>query len=508
VNSSLKQVWARVAPFLNRFSAKQRRNIAITIVAGVACLVAILWVLLRPHYVTIMSGLSNKSLGQVQTKLETLKIPNQINGTSVLVPKSQANTARVQLATAGLPQSGYIGYSSIQSKFGMTQDQFNIQVLDLLQQSLGQTIQSINGVNGAQVHIVMPQKQLFVSQNTTTAEASVFVQVSPGSQLSGAQVSGIQQLVAHSVKGLTAQNVSVVNQNGVTLSDTAGVGNASGASSSELGVRTKLEMQLQRQLQSELTTIVGPGNAVVSVHANVSFNQIKSTSKQYQPAKGQKTGLIANQQTSRSSSKSTNQAGGVAGQSSSNPNLPTYGTSGSGNTGSQSTNTKNTTNYDNNVKKTTTVQDPMQIQGYNVGVVLNASDKQLTSQEISQIKQFVSTTVAGKGSVNSVFVSKVPFHPTATGSTLNSGGQSKTLLWAGVIGGAILLAVGVLLFRRRKNNGEVNETVSPQALKDVEDELERAGISSDEQMKRQLAKLAKQKPDEFANLVRTWLVSD
>ncbi|QQE81245.1 flagellar M-ring protein FliF [Alicyclobacillus sp. SO9] len=497
-----------MAPFLNRFSAKQKRNIAITFVAGIACLVAILWILLRPHYVTIMSGLSNKSLGQVQTKLEALKIPNEINGSSVLVPKSQANTARVQLATAGLPQSGYIGYSSIQSKFGMTQDQFNIQVLNLLQESLGQTIQSINGINGAQVHIVMPQKQLFVSQNTSTAEASVFVQLSPGTELSSAQVAGIQQLVAHSVKGLTTQSVSVVDQNGVTLSNSGGVGNVSGASTGEMGIRSKLEQQLQQQLQSELTTIVGSGNAVVSVHANVSFNQVKSTSKQYQPAPGQKTGLVASQQTTSSSSKSTNQSGGAAGQSSSNPNLPTYGTSGNGSNGAQSTKRGSTINYDNNVKKTTTVQDPMQIQGYNVGVVLNASDKQITTQEIAQIKQFVSTTVAGKGAVNSVFVSKMPFHPSTATSSLGNGGQSKTLLWAAIGGGVLLVGAGVLLYRRRKNKEEVNETIAPQALQDLEEQLEQAGVSPDEQMKRQLAKLAKQKPDEFANLVRTWLVSD
>jgi len=192
VNETLRSLWVRLLGRWNGFSPAQKRNIVIASVAIIAALGATFWVVMRPSYVTIMSGLDDKSLGQVQSKLQDLKIPSEMNGTSVLVPSQDANTARVQLAMAGLPQSGYIGYSSIQNSFGMTEDQFNVQVLDALQQSLNQTIESMDGIETAQVHIVMPSQTIFVSQQDDPAKASVFVQAGAGVQLSSAKVAGIQ----------------------------------------------------------------------------------------------------------------------------------------------------------------------------------------------------------------------------------------------------------------------------------------------------------------------------
>ena len=511
MNETFKNVWARVAPFVNRFSPRQRRNITIATVAGILCLVAILWVVARPHYVTVLTGLDDKSLGQVQTELQTLKIPDKIQGSSVLVPNSQADTARVQLAEAGLPESGYIGYQSVSSSFGMTEDQFNIQVLDALQQSLDATIQSINGVTSAQVHLVMPTQQLFVSQPTSTAKASVFVDVANGTQLSGVQVAGIQQLVAHSVQGLATSDVSVVDQNGVTLSNADGSAGTAGDTSGELATRQNLESQMQQQITNELNQIVGPGNAVVTVHADVTFNQVSSKSHEVQPANGQTNGLISSQQVSRSSSTTGNTTGGAAGQSSTNPNLPTYGTSGTGSGASQSTNTSTTTNYDNGYTDTQTVADPIQINGYSVGVFLNGSDKAVTSQVVSQIQQFVNNAIGaktGQNSSNSVFVSKVPFQSVPV-TTAAASKNSKLFLYGGIGLGAVVVLGGVfLMMRRRRSEEEPATTVQAQSIEDLEDELQKAGLSDEEKRKMQLANLANQKPEEFANLVRTWLVGE
>ncbi|WP_236018205.1 flagellar basal-body MS-ring/collar protein FliF [Alicyclobacillus suci] len=243
MNETLRGMWTRVVDRWKSVSPNMRRNVIIIAVAVLAALSALLWIVSRPHYVMVMSGLDDKSLGQVQTQLQTLKIPNEIEGSSVLVPAKDANEARVQLAEAGLPQSGYIGYSGVSNSMGMTQDEFNIQVLDALQQSLNETISSIDGVESAQVHIVMPQQQLFVSQTTQDAKASVFVTLGNGVQLSATQVAGIQQLVAHSVQGLSVNNVSVVDQNGNTLSNPDGAAGAStvGGASSELALRRVLK---------------------------------------------------------------------------------------------------------------------------------------------------------------------------------------------------------------------------------------------------------------------------
>jgi flagellar M-ring protein FliF len=505
LNAALRNGWQQLSSRWSSLSVRQKRNLAIAVVALVVCVATVGWLLSRPHYVTIMSGLDAKSLGEVQSKLEDLKIPSEINGTSVLVPQSQADEARIQLAMAGLPQSGYIGYSSVSNSFGMTEDQFNIQVLDALQRSLNQTIESIDGIESAQVHIVMPQQQLFVSQPEDTAKASVFVQLGTGVQLSPAQVAGIQQLVAHSVKGLTANNVTVVDQNGVNLSSQVQSQTTTGTSS-ELAQRQELEQELQQKLTDGLDRIVGPGNAVVMVHANVTFDRIQSKSHVVEPAAGQDTGLPSSQQVIRKSSTSQGgNVGGVAGQSSTNPGLPTYAGNGTGGT-SQSTDDETSTQYDNSYTDTTTVHDPVQINGYDVGVMLNSANTNLTPAMLRQVQQFVQRAVgatSGSSASNTVSVMKVPFQQTQPAQVPWAGNR-----WLWIAGGVGLLLLLVALFiwwRRRQALTEVSEPLIEPAF---EEPLPEPEASDEEQMKRQLARMAEQRPEEFANLIRTWLVSE
>lgn len=481
--------------------------------AALVCVAVILWMTLRPNYVTIMSGLDNKSLGDVQTQLQTLKIPSQIQGSSIEVPAADAKTAQVQLAMAGLPKSGYFGYGSVQNSFGMTQDQFNLQVLDALQQSLDQTIQSIDGIESAQVHIVMPQADLFVSQQQSSAKASVFVQLGTGVQLSSAQVGGIQQLVAHSVKGLAASDVTVVDQNGVTLSAAGGAGAGAGITgTTELATRQQLEAQMTQQLTAGLEQIVGPGNAVIMVHANVTFNQVQTQSHVVQPAQGQQQGLPTSISKVQSSTNSTsgNPVGGVAGQSSNNPGMTSYAGSSATSGSSSSSNLQTNTTLENSYTTQTTVGDPVQYNGFTVGVFLNAADKQLTPAVVAQIKAFVTAAVGNQTSANAtnnISVSTVLFQAQPNAAT---GGvsSSKLLLWGGVGLAGLALIGAVLLVRRRRSKSVARDAGGFSAI--VNDPLPELQLqtSDEDRVREQLSNLAKQQPADFANLLRSWLAKD
>ncbi|MCL6453487.1 MAG: flagellar M-ring protein FliF [Alicyclobacillus sp.] len=504
MNESVRKWWAKLGAWWSHFQPGQRRNLLIAGAALLVCLVVVLWVVLRPNYVTIMTGLDDKSLGQVENELETLKIPSKINGTAVLVPAADADKARVQLSMAGLPQTGYIGYSSVSSSFGMTQDQFNIQVLDALQQSLNQTIESIDGIESAQVHIVMPTNQLFVSQQTDSAKASVFVQLGNGVNLTSGQVQGIQQLVSHSVQGLTPDNVTVVDQNGVTLSSSDA--SATGlVSTDELATRQRLEQSLTQELTAGLNQILGLGNAVVMVHANVQFNQTTSYAHIYQAAPGQSTGLLASSQTTRSSSSQagTGAVGGIAGQASTNPNLPSYAGTGNQIGGSNSTSTTTVDNYVNSYVDTHTVQDPIQISGYTVGIILNSANHTWSPATLAQIKAFVANAVGasqGGNGANSITVQSMPFTQTPVQSALQQR-HLQSFIWGGLGAlGALLVAVGWV---RRRRRAATPELVADEPV--VLENLEEVPMSEDERMKEELSRLANRKPDEFANLLRTWL---
>jgi len=509
LNETLRAWQVRFSQLWGKYNAVQRRNIAIAISAALVCFVVILWMFLRPHFVTVLSGLDNKSIGAVQTELDTLKIPNQIQGSSVLVPSSQADTARVQLAMAGLPKSGYIGYSAtMTNSLGETQDQFNIQVLDALQQSLDQTINSIDGIESAQVHIVMPGQQLFMVQSTNPAKASVFVQLGTGVQLAGAQVAGIQQLVSHSVKGLAASDVSVTDQNGVDLTKSLSA-NSNGVSgtvgNSEIADRQQLEQAMTDKLMNSLQSIVGAGNVQVVVHSNVTFNQSKTTQHSVIPANGSSTGLPTSTQIiKKTSTNGSGLLGGIAGSSSTNPNLPTYtGSSGTG--AANSTDTETTNNYENGYKNSTVVSDPIQYNGYTVGVLLNANDKSITPVILKQIQTFVANSVGvSGGSNNNISVTSMPFQG-AIGLGMGTN-RSNLLYWIGA--GVIALGGGWFLisFLRRKRR-IVPELVS-QSFEGESEDLGSYVPTEDERMREQIVKLANHKPEDFTNLLRTWIAGE
>lgn len=501
----MRGLWTRVVDRWKSISPNMRRNLIVIVVAILAVLTTVIWLLSRPHYVVVMSGLDDKSLGQVETQLQTLKIPDQIEGSSILVPNADANQARVQLAMAGLPQSGYIGYSGVGTSIGMTQDQFNIQVLDALQQSLNSTISSIDGVESAQVHIVMPQQQLFVSQAPADAKASVFVTLGNGVQLSSQQVAGIQQLVAHSVSGLTTGDVSVVDQNGTTLSGAA-ASSSTASASTEAGMRTQLESDMTQKLTNELAQIVGQGNAVVAVHVNATFNQVQSKSHTLQDAPGSTDGFVTSEQTNKTQSTSPGTtAGGAVGQAGNNPNNPTAYTANNGSGNGNSTSSQTTTNYDYSYTNQTTTEDPMQIQGYDVGVFLNSNDKSINAAEVQKIKTFVSSMVgqsAGQGK-NSVTVSSVPFNQPTQSTSVQSSKLNDVMYGATALL-ALLLLGGAIAWRRRKARLGTTDIVA--RVQDAYDsELEQLPPTEDELLREQLMGMARQRPDDFASLLRTWL---
>ncbi|WP_284224787.1 flagellar basal-body MS-ring/collar protein FliF [Alicyclobacillus hesperidum] len=506
MNETLRGMWTNLKGRWMGLSPFARRNAIIAFVAALAALATIVFVVSRPHYVTIMEGLDDKSLGQVQQELDTLKIPNQIQGTAVLVPAREADEARIQLSMAGLPQSGYVGYSSVSTSFGLTQDQFNIQVLDALQQSLNATIASINGVESAQVHIVMPEQQLFVTQPTSDAKASVFVTLGTGVQLSPAQVAGIQELVAHSVQGLSVGNVTVVDQYGDTLSsDTPSTGSTvTGSASSELAMREKLENDLQQKLVSGLQQIVGAQNAVVVVHANVTFNQTETTSHVLYNAPGSTNGFVTSTQVDKSQTTNGTGTGGAVGQAGSNPNLnSTYAAGGSA--GSNSTSSDTTTNYAFSYQNQQTTSDPMQVQGYSVGVLLNSNDQSITPAVQAQIKNFVAGVLGGTQTQgkNQVSVSAVPFTSMQQPTTMVAP-SSHRFIYA--LGALLLLAIGGGMVWYRRRRMQAKELQIPTVVSDVfEHELEELPLTEEEVLRSQLVNLAKQRPDDFTSLLRSWL---
>jgi flagellar M-ring protein FliF len=203
------------------------------------------------------------------------------DGSSIFVPRSKVAEARMRLAADGLPGQGSIGYEIFdkQDALGATSFVQNVNKLRALEGELARSIDSLDTVNAARVHLVLPEKALFQT-NSEPPTASIVVGLERGS-LSEKQINAIRSLVAAAVQGLSPDKVTILDERGELL---AGASIGADASSAAMDDRTsQYEERLRRRLQEIVEGIVGPGGARVQVSADLDFSQVTKTEESFNP---------------------------------------------------------------------------------------------------------------------------------------------------------------------------------------------------------------------------------
>jgi flagellar M-ring protein FliF len=236
-----------------------------------------------PSMAPLFSELSLEDSNRVVKELEQQGIPYEIrgDGSTVLAPKDQVTRLRMRLAEAGLPRGGAVGYEIFDKSdtLGTTSFVQNVNHLRALEGELARTIRSLDRVAAARVHLVIPERQLF-QRDRQDPSASIVLRVK--SQLEQQQVRAIRHLVASAVRGLKPERVSIVDEQGRLLAD--------GVGASEAGIAPMLdernvsyEQRLKNQLESVVSSIVGPGRARVTVAAEIDYTRVQQTSDRYDP---------------------------------------------------------------------------------------------------------------------------------------------------------------------------------------------------------------------------------
>ena len=221
---------------------------------------AVMWTS-EPKYKVLFSNLEDRDGGAIVTALGQMNVPYRYNenGTALLVPADRVYDARLQLASQGLPRGGSVGFELMDNaRFGASQFAEQINYQRGLEGELARSIESMHTVQHARVHLAMPRQSLFVRERQAPT-ASVLLNLYPGRSLSDAQVSAISWLVASSVPELTAENVSVVDQNGRLLS--APLGEGRGMDADQLRFVREMEQRTVERILTILNPLVGPGNA-------------------------------------------------------------------------------------------------------------------------------------------------------------------------------------------------------------------------------------------------------
>lgn len=204
------------------------------------------------------------------------------SGTAVYAPGGAIHQLRLDMAREGLPGDGHSGYKLFdEEKIGISPFVQNVNLQRAVQDELARSIQMIDGVNQARVHLVNTQKQLFVSQDEPPT-ASVVLRLQPGYRLSGSTIAAITHMVAGSVDKLKSENVTVVDSQGRLLSSPTEGQFARGADT-VAEYKERVETNLAGKIEEMLTMVLGPGRASVRVSAKVDMSHGSRVIETYDP---------------------------------------------------------------------------------------------------------------------------------------------------------------------------------------------------------------------------------
>lgn len=262
----------------------------IGLISGAASIVVVTlflgyW-LMRAEYQVLFSDLQPQDAANIVSELERMKVPYKVdeNDSKILIEESKVHETRLKLMGKGVSLNGTVGFEIFdKSDYGMTEYAQKINYQRALQGELARTISSIKEVKFARVHLVMPESSIF-KQNKSQPKASISLVLKNETHLMPDQIRGIQGLVAAAVPNLDPSEVSILDQRGVILSQGSIKDGGLSALNGQLEIKKDVEGYLTRKAIEVLDKAFGPGQAIISIDATLSLDNVKSTEESVVPA--------------------------------------------------------------------------------------------------------------------------------------------------------------------------------------------------------------------------------
>ncbi len=240
-------------------------------------------------YTALFAQLDHEDAAAILTKLKEMKVPYRIgaDGSSVEVPESRVRELRLELAGAGLPRGGGVGFESFDKmRLGATDFEQRVLYRRALEGELARTIGTIGAIESARVHLVLPEKSVFIT-HSEPASASIALRLHGGRALGPSEVAGIVHLVASAVPGLEADRITVVTTDGTMLHHPRNT-HGGGDEGDDDDVRTaahSYESSLEDRVRAMLERVVGPGHADVRVTADLDPAHVEHLEEHFDPSK-------------------------------------------------------------------------------------------------------------------------------------------------------------------------------------------------------------------------------
>ncbi|MGD0813014.1 MAG: flagellar basal-body MS-ring/collar protein FliF [Verrucomicrobiota bacterium] len=285
MNKNLSQIARQLAAIWQQLGLSQRISVVAATVVVFAGLAGLAMWSSRVDYALLYGKLDEGEASKVIAALDEAKVPYQISrgGGAILVPSDKVYQMRMQMAGKGIPRGEGVGFEIFdKASFGVSDFVQRANYARAIQGELARTISQLDQVESARVMIVMPENRL-LSDNSRKPTASVFVRVKGSAQLPASAINSIRFLVANSVEGLQANNVSVVDNQGNVLSENQENDSVAGLSNNQLSARRNCEQYLSKKAEGMLEKVLGPGQAVVRVAVDLNWDTITRTEEKYDP---------------------------------------------------------------------------------------------------------------------------------------------------------------------------------------------------------------------------------
>lgn len=511
LKENLSKLWKRFKAF--------NKGIRIAIIAAIVAFVIAIGSLFfynsATKYKVLFSGLEATDAQVVITKLNEKKVDMKIKGDTILVPKSQVDELRLELAPE--LSDGSKGYELMDSgsSFGMTDEEFKIKNLRMQQGELEKTIKSFSQVETARVHITPSKDSVFV-EDKEPGKAAVYIKLAKGNKLSKEQVKSITALVSKSTTNVPEENVEVIDDNMNLLSEGLFDENSSAVSSEtieqQFSLKKKYEEDLQKSIVALLEPVVGKDKIKSSVNVDLDFDSKQKTETLIDPNK-----VIVSQQVVKENN------GADSGQTSGSPVDNNMGnTIDEGTKSGGSSREEVNTNYEVGKTETKTISAPGEVKRLTASVFI---DGNINGNVQAAIEKSVANAIGlNTERGDSVSVVGMTFDPItkeeaqkefdAINQALAKENRNKIILYS-VLGllALILAIVSLVIIRKKHKKNEENESLLDIVIDDSSSAEETTempiidfeSINPKAHIENEIKKYASEKPDQVVDIIKSWL---
>lgn len=517
----IKKYINQIKEFWKSLDKSQKTRLYVTSSIVIAAVSLSIFMLARPNKIVLFTNSDQKQIGEMIAVLNDNGIWNTAsnNGTSIIIDSKDNNNAQILLAQAGYPKEGFTFEDAI-SKIGITTTQSDKKVIWKKQQisDLESKIEMLDNIDEAAVTLATPESSIFQTAGQEQPRPTAYVMVRPNTKLTAAQVEGIVMLVSRSVERLDPKDVTVADNNSNILNANTGDESINSANSQE-ELRQKRENELEQKVLDYFSVGQFDNFDTLRVVANATldFDKDKSQIKSITNPQGMGGGAVISSKTSEETVKNGTASGEPGLQS--NPgeaNAPSYQTGDNANSDYSNKSAETNYGYDEQLRETEKATGKLIPQESGIGIFLwygkrVTDDSKMGAEFINEIKTAASTATGVP--LKNISVSKMKMaQPEVIEKTISE--IIKELVSDYGFFALMLLLIILLLIKGmpRRKSQELEDAMQPAVaggpkfvIPEHEEPLPDIELEERSEIKKQIDKFVKQKPDSVAQLLRNWL---